>query len=415
MAQYNVTVNYEPFFSSIIVTSNSGGTAPNNRLVLAPNDTVVFTNQYSSNATVSGQGTLRFNTNNLLVPANGSGTLTVKSTATSGTNDASIFLAGDTFAFYFEVVSNVDLTPDSYDMGQPATSVEPSIVYSFAPFIVRGISEAVSIGSTNCQFQKNGAGSWFTSSSVAPNDSVQVRATAPSSFNTILNMSMNIGGVTDSNTLRTKNNPADGTRLYFPKTTRPVSLKDVTQHFAAPITAPQTDRVMSNFRKGGPHVPNIPENLAVTDTNQNNDLTLGQFLTGTATLFTFDVYPQNKFISIGTRTGTRTLGLNWSSNIDWELGYSPLTEYNVEYRYVHTPEVNLFGETVTFSSSGPSTGSYSSLNTTVSIAASAPPDKFRYFSGKITMYMRSLINPNLILTEEFQYALQFEGELEEAT
>jgi len=416
MANYNVTIDAVDFGGGpqLFVQSPDGGLSSNDRLVVAPNDTVKFTNQYSSNATISGQGTARFNTNNLLAAANSFGTLTVNSGATSGTNNATIFLAGQSFAFYFEVVSSIDLTPDAYDMGQPARSVEPSSTVYFAAFVVRGISQSVGITSNNCEFQKSGTGSWLTNSSVLPNQQIQVRATAPSGFAETLPLSMSIGGVNDTNNLITKNNPADGMRLYFPKTQPPVSLKDVTQHFAAPITAPETDRVMSHFRRGGDHVPNIPENSQVADMNQNNDLKLGQFLTGTATLFTFESYPQNKFQSVSTSVGTRNLSLNWSAETDWLLGYSPLTKYNVEYKFTHTPDINLFNEPVTFSSSGPSTGSYSSSNFRVSITASAPPDKYRYFTGKITMYMRSLISPYPVLTAEFEYALQFEGALEQA-
>jgi hypothetical protein len=412
MAQYNVTLNYDPSFGGlIIIDSPSGGTSSGDPLVVSPNDTIVFTNNNANSATVSGQSTNRYNTSNLAIAGNNANTLTVLSSYTDGTDTATIAIGTGTSPFYLSAVGGVDTVPDSFNIGKPVTSAQRSTIYEFLPFNVEGITDTANISATGCQFKKGSGGAWITSSTVGPNDTIYVRATSSSSYNTTTSMSIYIGGVGDSNTIRTKNNPSDGARLYFPKSSRPVSLTDLSNFFSAPVGTANTVRIMSAFRRGGLHVPDIAENSGIADTNQSNNLTLGQFL-NSATIFTFDRYPKNKWTNIG-EGGARAGGVSWTADLDWELGYSPLTKYNVEYRYEITRNTNYSGDVETFTSSGAATGTYAANNFAFSVQGTAPSGKARYYSGTIKIFMRSLINSSLFLTTEVEYELSFQGDLQE--
>jgi hypothetical protein len=311
-----------------------------------------------------------------------------------------------------EVTNPVDKVPDDFDIGEPVYSADLSTRYAFAPFIVKGINASTYIRTTNCQFKKGSNGGWQTSSNVNANDVIYVRSTSANIHAKQTSCSINIGGRVDVNTIQTKRDPVDGDRIYFPKTARPLSVRDLTTFFAAPIGHfSNPPRYMSAYRRGGVHVPNIPENSAIADTNQSNNNTLGDFL-GSATTLYFDRYPSNKDDLKNTIGGHKTAKVEWNAYFDWSLGYSPLSKHNVEYRYVLTEKTGYgLSQGVTFTSNSGAPSSYSANNEAFEVKITSSGTRGREFEykGTVTVYMRSLINSSVVLTTQVSYTLQFYG------
>ena len=410
MAQYLVNYFYDFETQSIEMSSPSGGLNSMARLKVKQSDTIRFTNSDSSYSGVSGGDANKFSPQSFTVSPNTSVTMTVLSNAVLGQDNLSISLRSKTKVLYVEVISSTDTTPTPFDIGSPVIAAELNTGYSFEQFTVRGINAPTSLTTLNCKVSVNGSAPTSTSSTVNLNDIVYVRATSSTSFASTVTQSVTIGGVTNTNTITTKNNANSNAKIYFPKTSRPISLKDVTQFFSAPVTNSTAiaPRNMSAFRRGGLHVPNITENNSVADTNQASDLKLGSFI-GSATTVYFDRYPTNKNNAVNVTSAAGTASVLWTTN-DWTLGYSPSTKYNVQYRYEITedPANNDMQRTgVTFSSNTGTPSTYAANNSTFSVNVASGRGLEREYSGTIKIFMKSIINPALVLTTEVRYALLF--------
>jgi hypothetical protein len=412
MATYDVGLDYSfADGGSVLIDSPSGGTNTSTRLTVKPDDIVRFTNNHGSfGATIAGQSTARFNTSSLSVSAGTNGNLTVDASPTFANDQSNITINGVTRSFYYSVISNVDDTPSDFDIGKPVVSADLSTVYEFEPFVVTGINAPTDISIVNGQFKKGSTGSWITESTVEVNDIVYCRGESNSGYASGFNVILTIGTVQDANPITTKNNPDAGERILFPKTVRPISISDLTNFFAAPVGHfINPPRYMSAFRRGGDHVPDIPENAAVADTNQANDNTLGDFLTGTATTVYFDKYPINKSDFQLTDNANPSAQVAWNAgNNDWTLGYSPLTKYNVEYRYEITENVGAkYGSGVVFAGLNGPAGDYAVNNVGFSVSKTVSQYTEREYSGVVKIFMKSLINPLLVLETEVSYTLDF--------
>ena len=412
MTQYTVTVDYDFETRQLQIFSAYGGTNSMARLRVKASDTILFINNDSGGTvTVSLIDSNKFTPTSKNINSNTTGIISCLSNAVLGIDNFNI---GSTRRvskpLYVEVISSTDTTPTPFDIGNPVTAAEVNTGYSFEQFTVRGINAPTSLTTLNCKVSVNGSAPTSTSSTVNLNDIVYVRATSSTSFASTVTQSVTIGGVTNTNTITTKNNANANAKIYFPKTSRPISLKDVTQFFAAPVTNPTAiaPRNMSAFRRGGLHVPNITENNGVADTNQANNLKLGSFI-GSATTVYFDRYPTNKNNAVNVTSAAGTASVLWTSN-DWTLGYSPSTKYNVQYRYEITenPADNDMRRTgVTFNSNTGTPGTYATNNSTFSVNVASGRGLEREYSGTIKIFMKSIINPALVLTTEVRYALLF--------
>jgi hypothetical protein len=411
MATYDVGLNYTFADGGSVLLDSANGTSSSSRMVLNPSDIVRFTNNHGSfSATIAGQSNARFNTSSLSVSAGTAGNLVVDASPTFANDQSTITMNSRTRTFYYSVISNVDDTPDAFDIGKPVVSANLSTTYEFEPFVVKGINTSVAISIVNGQYKKGASGTWTSSNStVVLNDIIYCRGTSNSGYASGLNVILTIGTVQDANPITTKNNPDAGERIYFPKTSRPVGISDLTNFFAAPVGHfINPPRYMSAFRRGGQHVPDIPENSSVADTNQANDNTLGDFLTGTATTVYFESYPQNKSDFQLTSNSNPSAQVSWNAENDWSLGYSPLTKYNVEYRYEITENTGaMYGSGVTFAGLNGPAGTYAVNNVGVSVSKSVDQYSEREYSGVIKIFMRSLINTSLVLTSEVSYTLEF--------
>lgn len=411
MAQYTVTYDYDFETQSIEMSTPSGGSNSFARLKLKRSDTVIFRNNSTSYSGVSEADANKFSPTSFTVSPNSSTTMTVLSSAALGQDNLTIGLRSKTKVLYVEVISSTDTTPTPFDMGKPVFAADLSTSYTFESFVVKGINAATSLTTQNCKISVNGSAPTSTTSTVNYNDVVYAVATSASGYAQQTQSSITIGGVTDYNYITTKNNPNAGARIYFPKTSRPLSLKNVTEFFAAPVSnyPANAPRNMSAYRRGGLHVPNIPENSGITDTNQANSLKLGMFL-GSATTVYFERYPANKSDFQNTINSSRTAAVSWNANSDWALGFSPLTKYNVEYRYEITENTGaIYGSGVTFNSNTGSPGTYNNNNYTFSVNKTSAANTEREYSGIVKIFMRSIINPALVLTAEVSYTLEFYG------
>jgi hypothetical protein len=378
---------------------------------LKRNDTLTFKHDPNSTGgalVVSNLSNFTNNTTSYL----GAGSQTVRTVSSAATIGSLINVFFDMSGsprktFYAEVISSVLSTPIDFDMGSSVITASLSTYYTIGEFPVQGINTSVSVTTSGCQYQKNG-GSWVTSGTVVNGDILTVRALSSSGYDTTTSHTITVGGVSDTNYIRTKINPADGTRVPFPYTTN-ISLKKVTEFFGAPLGGfnTQPPRNMSAYRKGGLYVPNIPENSAIADTNQVNNLKLSSFA-GSSTVVYFDRAPSNKSKSESTVGVSKTVVLHWAATTDWSLGYSPLMALNAEYKYQLIENTGGDKTTgVTFFTETGNAGTFSKFNDTFTVQVTSGANTEARYSGTVRITLRSLLDPSILIEQDVYYFINF--------
>lgn len=412
---YTAQIDYFQETGTASLFCPNGGGTPTNRLEVRREDTITIVNAANFyTASVSGMDVNKFtpSTTQTVQPGGGTAIFTVKVDAPYEDDILIVVIQGIQKNLYVSIVSGVDTTPNPFDIGFPVITANLSEYYIFEQFKVSGINSPADVTATNCDYRVNG-GSFVVSGQVLNNDFVEVRKLSASSYDTLLGCSLDIGGVTDSNTVRTKLNPQDGAIVSFPYT-HPFTLTNVTEFFGAPLSNPfaNAPRFMSAYRKGGDHVPDITQNSSIASTNQAEDLVLGSFI-GSATSIYYDQYPPNKSAFANTIDGAKTLSLSWQATVDWTMGYGELTPYNMEYQYILTENPADISQNqltgVTFTGINGSPGTYSNTNTLFTISASSGQSTEAQYTGIVTILAKSIINPNIILTKDVYYALFFYG------
>jgi hypothetical protein len=409
MATFSITITFDGGTTTVTTTSGDG-TSSFDPLVVQRSDVLNFSNVGIGVASITGPNTDKFTPTSLNISANGSGTITVLSNATFGSDSFIVTKGGSTDSLWLSVISSDDTTPSAFDIGSPVASAELSTSYSFAQFLVKGITDPTTWTSTNCTVSVNGSAPTSTSGTVNLNDIVYVRGTSSSAYSTSTTQTLVIGGVSNSNTITTKSDPGEGARIVFPIPvgTGNVRLTDLTNFFSAPVGHfSNPPRSMSDFRRGGLHVPDITENSGIANTTQTNDNTLGDFR-GSKSTFLFITYPSNKSDAKNTINGAQSAQVSWSATSDWSLGYSPFSKYNAEYRYVLVEDSGIWTG-VTFTSVTGTPGTYAAANISFSVQEDAPQNVERDYSGTVTIQARSLIDPSIILTADVRYNLFFYG------
>ena len=408
MATYTITVEYDQELGGLLIGPS---TSSNNRLELKPSDILRIQNEGIGTCTLSLLDSNKFSATSLSVAGNSTGSVTVRSNAVLGIDNANINKRNANRAYYLEIVSSVDTTPNTFDIGSPVGSANLSTSYSFEEFLVKGITDPTSWTATNCTVSVNGSAPTSTSGTVNYNDRLYVRGTSSSAYSNSTTQTLVIGGVSNSNTITTKSDPSAGARLSFPipAGTGNIRITDLTNFFTAPVGHfSNPPRNMSAFRRGGLHVPNITENRGITaDSQPTQNNTLRHFR-GCKTTFLWLSFPSNKGDSKNTVNSAQSAQVSWSATSDWSLGYSPFTKYNVEYRYVLTEDSSIWTG-VTFNSVTGSPGTYGASNISFSVQEDAPRNVEREYRGTVTIYARSLIDSSLVLTTSVRYSLFFYG------
>jgi len=402
------------------------GNSTSNRVELTPDDVLTFSNTTASgfgSVTVSSFRSDQFtSTSSLSLSKGQNGARTVKSSPNFTTDTITFAKTGAATAYaYINITSGADTDPNDFNIGIPVRGADLGVTYYFEEFKVRSISEpvAVSVNSNSAMsfaIKPDGGsyGSWVTSGNVSVNDFVKVRGTASSSYNTQVVYTLNIGSNSDSNTIKTKTDPAQGTFIAFPYTTN-ISLKKVSEFFAAPLSqvprGATVPRYMSAYRRGGLYVPDVTQNASIATTDQAQDLKLSSF-SGSGTTVYFNKSPANKIVSMNVIGGSATASIAWVVQADWTLGHSPSMGYNAEYRYTFIefdPEGPQHGTGATLSATSGDPFVYDKTNTGFAIEATSSGTFDQQFQGEITMYMRSLLDTSVVLTQVIGYTIDFYG------
>ncbi|MCK5478018.1 MAG: hypothetical protein KAI44_03795 [Methylococcales bacterium] len=131
------------------------------------------------------------------------------------TTSAVLDLNGVTDSFDVTTLENTsDSTPDTFSFIDQTGATLGSIVSSNA-ITVTGINTATAISVSGGEFSVNGASYSSTSSTVNNSDTVTVRLTAASTYNSTTQATLTIGGVSDTFSVTTLNNPIDITPDAF--------------------------------------------------------------------------------------------------------------------------------------------------------------------------------------------------------
>lgn len=424
MATVNITYDLADGGSLVIDTGGTNSLA--NPLILLANESVNFVNLSSGvgnrDVTISSLRADQFTSSSNFTIAKGSSTSRSILNSPAFTSDSVTITAGSfTEILYIDVDNGIDDSPNSFSIGVNIFAAELNTSYEFPEFRMSGTNVDVAASIVGGQFahrtNSGSYGTWLTSAAAVPPGSwLKVRGTSSSAFASTLQITLTLGGVADFVTVKTKINPQDGTKILFPHTSPGISLKKVTEFFSAPLSAilqgANPPRFMSAFRRGGLHVPDITENLAIADTNQANNLDLSSF-EGAYTSFYLINSPQNKSQGTNVLGGSQTASLSWTTLIDWTLGYSTEMRYNAEYRFELEEIVGTgptAGSGAVLSASTATPGVYSPNNTSFAVSATSTGTFEEEFSGEVVMYIRSLLDSNIVLTHRVGYTFNFYGQ-----
>lgn len=228
------------------------------------------------------------------------------------------------------VQSTVDNSPNPVVFGGVG-NVNPGTLVESSPKQVTGINTTISMSVLGGQSKINN-GEWSSSDkNVTPNQSVRVRGTSSSNYNTNTFVTGSIGDKPYRFTISTKSDPDEGEKIPFPKTAFPVSVKDLGDFFGRtdPVVTPQDE-----YLKGDSFVPNISENVNVPTALP---LRTSNFLGSYTTLYWVKT-PESKTGLVDSGLGGGTLELHWKSALegsnDFDVGYNILMRNNVDYKYI---------------------------------------------------------------------------------
>ena len=107
----------------------------------------------------------------------------------------------------------VDTTPDAFSFVDQ-TGVAQSTLITSAAVTITGINSAATVTVSGGEWDKNDAGSWSASSgTVVNNDTVKVRRTSSASYSTGADVTLTVGGVSDTFTCTTLADPGSFTAV----------------------------------------------------------------------------------------------------------------------------------------------------------------------------------------------------------
>lgn len=141
------------------------------------------------------------------VTSSGSGQISVSARVTAsgsfGTNTSCTVSVGGQSATYTVTTLGADTTPDAFSF-TTQSNVNPSTVIESNTISVSGLNTSTTISITGGEYSINGGGYTLLSGSVSNTDTVKVKHTSTSAFNTNTVTSLNIGGVVGTFTSTTR-------------------------------------------------------------------------------------------------------------------------------------------------------------------------------------------------------------------
>lgn len=311
--------------------------------------------------------------------------------------------------FTANVSSNIDSTPDTFDLGSPQTQANPGSVYS-ADFVkVLGVTPAtdISVTITNGAETSLDGITFSTAPKIAYlDDVIYTRMVAPPyGQSTTTTLSMN--GVTDTWTISTRIDPENGQKLYFGRGTGDVKLSDIASFFG--VFDLFADLKLTNYYKNNTLVPDISENSTIP---VSGEIKLTNFR-GAATSFYFSEFPANKFERVNTlNAGTQTYYIPFDLDTDWNMGFGPgmndASEFKMEFieqwlsvgggnRTANT-DVTVFGTGKT---------SYSLHNNSFVLQVTAGQSVEKHYEGTMRIWARSSFDNNVTAFVDVNYEYFF--------
>ena len=142
-----------------------------------------------------------------------------------------------------------DTTPDAFDFTDQSNLSLSTLTYS-NNVTISGINQSVSVSATNgAQFSING-GSYTTSGSISNGQTLQVRLTSSSNYNTAVSTTVTVGGTSDAWAITTRTQ-AQATTPSSPSATLQTNTSSSTQTVRALAVAQSGDTLQIKVGSGG--------------------------------------------------------------------------------------------------------------------------------------------------------------------
>jgi hypothetical protein len=332
-------------------------------------------------------------------------TRTVKSSPSVSSDSLTLSAVNvSNITFTANVSSGIDTEPDDFELGNPIVSGNPNSYYYADTIKVTGLGSgqsATASASGFARISKNNGASFSINLSVQNNDRILTRLQASSAFGDQRNTIIDIGGVQDTWYVRVKTDPSSGELIQFGRYTGDIKFSDIKLFFGGIFNTLDDYRI-------GDYVPDLsPYNDKITS-NPSVDLALTDFR-GAATSLYWDVSPDNRFDEINTESaGVVTHNYEWTSNVDWLLGFGTGMTDACEYKYQFiTRKKNQNGvitNTGDISSTSGSDGVYSKANRTLMIQVTVGNNVEVEYYGTIRFYAK---NPNSLVEATTEVAFNW--------
>ena len=226
----------------------------------------------SNTITISGMGTgdtatvsLSGTAGNKQYSKNGGSYTSSSGTAQNGDTFAVRGTASGSYSTTVTVILTVGSTADTYSItteGEPADTTPDAFNFTNQSNLnlntltysnnvtISGINQAVSVSATNgAQFSING-GSYVTSGSISNGQTLRVRLTSSSSYNTPVSTTVTVGGTSDAWSITTRTQ-AQATTPSFPTATLQTNTSSSTQTVRAAAVAQSGDTLQIRVGTGG--------------------------------------------------------------------------------------------------------------------------------------------------------------------
>lgn len=393
--------------------SLSAGSSATNRLELIKGDSLQLNfsdlNNRGITLTASNFSSAYWSTpSNLVIAGSGNGTRTTRSDVSTPL-DITVTLSASgggvsgIRTLFLRIVSGDDVTPDAFELGDNILGARLGSEYLSQTVVVTGITVGVVASVSAGRLIVNGT-DYGPSFTVYAGYKVQLALTAPAAYTAAVWGTLTIGGVSDSWTVTTQNDPDSGQIIPFPITALPIKMSDVINFWGGfrPTFAEPSARNMLAYVRGGQYVPNISANANIPTAAP---LKWTDFIGG-ATSFFLLYSPQFKHVAVSTLDGPVSAELTWVVGQDFDVGFGPGMRHNCEYMYSNLVEYTgaMHSQGVTlWSQSNP--GVYNSANRMISISASAPRFTERLYEGRLTVYIRLLWDTSKVVSATIHYRI----------
>ena len=301
----------------------------------------------------------------------------------------------------FDVVNAIDTVPDQFSLGGDATNAYPNNVYAARSVTVSGINATTPISITNGTYAvgSNITANNFTSNSgtVENGDVVAIRGVAPSTYNTSKDITLNIGGVTDTWRITTMPTAPPTEIIPLGITSGTIKLKaDISDFFGySNINLIK----LTDYYKGGSYVPNITENANIPS---SGTIKLTDFY-GAATALYFNQWPSSKQAAVNTGGVSGSMELTWQFPTDMNVAYGVNLYKSCEMRYEIIPDADSDPGIYVMTPTGYAT--YSSLNDHITLKYNYSSNEEAVLKGVVKVYVKHPkdTDGSKVVTAEFSY------------